>query len=174
MKKLLLIALLAIGVTAQAQTTVPQKVYVTGGSFTGTQTVSIANTPTNVNVTTTVSSMPSVTITASTATTVQVIAASTTATVNLNSSAFGSNYHKWIGVQFLATSLSHSDGVIKLQDSNDGTNWNDVSGASITVASGTTSNMIRYTAFTGANLRAVWTKGSNTAGTISAIAILKQ
>lgn len=46
MKKLILIALIALGVTAQSQTTVPLKV---------AGTVSIANTPTNVNTTTTLS-----------------------------------------------------------------------------------------------------------------------
>lgn len=112
-------------------------------------------------------------ISATSALTVQVIS-SVTSTVNLNSSAFGSAGYKWISVQFIATSLDAADGVIKLQDSNDGTNWNDISGASITVASGTSSNMIRYTAFTTSNCRAVWTKGSNTAGTIAAIAVLKQ
>jgi len=58
---------------------------------------------------------------------------------------------------------------IKLQDSNDGSNWNDITGATITVASGTSSNIIRYTAFTGKYIRANWAKGSNTAGTIAAL-----
>ncbi len=68
------------------------------------------------------------TITVFSTLTVQVIS-SVTSTVNLNSSAFGSAGYKWLSVQFIATSLDAADGVIKLQDSNDGTNWNDISGA---------------------------------------------
>lgn len=95
------------------------------------------------------------------------------AAANQTSAGFGSARYKYMSVQFVATSLSHADGVIKLQDSNDGTNWNDITGATITVASGTSSNMIRYTAFTADQVRAVWTKGSNTTGTITVTAIFK-
>lgn len=92
---------------------------------------------------------------------------------NQTSAECGSARYKYVSVQFIATSLNATDGVFKLQDSNDGTNWNDISGATITVASGTSSNMIRYTAFTADKIRVVWTKGSNSTGTISATAIFK-
>ena len=105
---------------------------------------------------------------------VSIVIASTTATANLTSSAFGSEYFNFVSFQLVCTSLNAADGVIKLQDSNDGTNYNDISGATITVASGTSSNMIRYTAYTGRYLKAVWTKGSNTAGTMVGTVVLKK
>lgn len=100
-------------------------------------------------------------------------AASTSGTVNQTSTAVDATKYKWIGLQFLATSLNTADGVIKLQDSIDGTNYNDIAGATITVGSGTSSNMIRYTAHTGKYIRAVWTKGTNTTGTIQSFWMLK-
>lgn len=98
---------------------------------------------------------------------------SASAASNQTSTAFGEARYKYLSVQFVATGLDAADGIIKLQDSNDGTNFNDISGATITVAAGTSSNMIRYTAFTAEKIRVVWTKGSNTTGTISVIAIFK-
>lgn len=74
---------------------------------------------------------------------------------------------KFVSMQIICTGLDHADGVIKLQDSDDGTNWNDVTGATITVNSGTSSNMIRNSVHTGKFVKAVWTHGTNTAGTIT-------
>lgn len=101
----------------------------------------------------------------------QAIPAGTAGNANNTTGSFNDSrmLYGFASLQFVGTSLSASDGVIKLQDSNDGTNWNDISGASITVASGTSSNMIRYTAFTGKYIRANWAAGSNVSGTISAL-----
>ena len=102
------------------------------------------------------------------------IAAGTVATSNQTSSVFDKPNYKWVAFQFNATSLNAADGVIKLQDSLDGTNWNDITGATITVATGTSTNMIRYTAFTGSFIKAVWTKNSVSAGTISGNFLFKK
>jgi hypothetical protein len=106
----------------------------------------------------------------------QPIAAATAANANNTAGTYqdAGKIYTFASLQFIATGLDASDGVIKLQDSNDGTNWNDISGATITVAIGTSSNMIRYTAFTGEYIRANWAKGANTTGTISAIFVFKR
>lgn len=88
------------------------------------------------------------------------------------SNVLGASY-KYVAFQLNATSLDAADGSIKIQDSLDGTNFSDITGASITVASGTSVNMIRDTAFTGKYIRAVWTKGSNTAGTLQGLLFFK-
>ena len=106
------------------------------------------------------------------------IPTATTAAVNFTSTAFYNEVimanSDTLSLQFIAASLDQADGVIKLQDSNDNSNWNDISGATITVASGTSSNMIRYTSFASAFIRCVWTKGTNTTGTITAIANINE
>lgn len=101
----------------------------------------------------------------------QAIASGTAANANNTAGSYNDErmIYGFVSLQFVGTSLSAADGVIKLQDSNDGTNWNDITGATITVASGTSSNMIRYTAFTGKYIRANWAAGSNASGTMSAL-----
>lgn len=104
-----------------------------------------------------------------------IAAAATAANANLTtaaSNALGAPY-KYVALQMNATGLDAADGVIKLQDSLDGTNFTDISGASITVASGASINMIRNTAFTGKHVRAVWTKGANAAGTFELLLMFK-
>lgn len=109
----------------------------------------------------------------SNATPVDPIAASTTAAANKNGTTIDGSGFKYASFQLNGTSLSAADGVFKLQDSNDGTNWNDITGATITVQSGTTTNMIRYTANCGRFIRPVWTANSNVSGTIQVIATFK-
>lgn len=106
----------------------------------------------------------------------QAIAAGTSATSNNTAGAYEDSrmIYGFVSLQFVATGIDAADGVIKLQDSNDGSNWNDITGATITVAAGTSSNMIRYTAFTGKHIRANWAKGSNAAGTIAAVFTFKK
>lgn len=101
----------------------------------------------------------------------QAIASGTSASSNNTAGAYEDSrmIYGFVSLQFVATGIDAADGVIKLQDSNDGTNWNDITGATITVAAGTSSNMIRYTAFTGKYIRTNWAKGSNSAGTIAAV-----
>lgn len=91
--------------------------------------------------------------------------------------AVGKKY-KSFSFQFVVDGLNASDGVIKLEDSNDGVNWNTITAdgdeASITTASGSASYMIRcIDAFVSNYVRAVWTKGTNSAGTIKAIVNFK-
>lgn len=103
-----------------------------------------------------------------------ILAALTEANQNRTSSTLGGKRASTnVSVQLIASSLNAADGVFKLQDSVDNENWNDISGASITVASGASSNMIRYTAWTSPYLRAVWTKNSVTQGNIKIVASTK-
>lgn len=101
------------------------------------------------------------------------IPSSTVSTADFSGAAIEATGYRWVGVQFVATNLNTADGVVKIQDSINGTEFNDITGASITVASGTTSNMIRYTSFTGKYVRVLWSKGTNTAGTMKADVLLK-
>lgn len=108
-------------------------------------------------------------------TTLQATAVSSqTANANYTSAAYGTARYTMAALQFVCTTCSAADGVVKIMDSIDGTNYNDISGATITVASGTTSNMIRYTAFTGNFLKVVWDKGSNTTGTLVGTLLFKR
>ena len=106
----------------------------------------------------------------------QPIASGTAANANNTAGSYqdAGKIFTFVSLQFVGTSLSAADGVIKLQDSNDGSNWNDITGATITVASGTSSNMIRYTAFTGEYVRANWAAGSNASGTIAGTFVFKR
>lgn len=77
-----------------------------------------------------------------------------------------------IGLQVVGTGLSTSDSTVTLQQSNDGTNWDSVldgGGAvfTITMASGTTSQSAILTNMSMGFLRAVYTKNTNAAGTIT-------
>lgn len=67
--------------------------------------------------------------------------------------------------QFLATSLSAADGVLKIQESNDDTNYVDISGATITLASGSSAPTLTYTSVRTRYIRFVWSKGTNASGT---------
>lgn len=67
-------------------------------------------------------------------------------------------------LQVIAAGLSHADATMKVQESNDGTNWVDVSGATITLASGASSPVLAWTPRC-RYARTVYTKGANTAGT---------
>jgi hypothetical protein len=101
------------------------------------------------------------------------VAAGTSAAASFNSSAIDTIGYQYLSVQINATSLSAADGIVKLQDSNDGTNWTDITGATLTLAAGSSPNMIRDTANTGRYIRAVWTFGTNASGTLQMIYCLK-
>ena len=77
-----------------------------------------------------------------------------------------------IGLQAVGTSLSTSDSTVTLQQSNDGTNWDSVldstgSTFTITMASGDSSQSTVLTNMAMGFLRAVYTKNTNAAGTIT-------
>lgn len=73
---------------------------------------------------------------------------------------------KYVGVQAVAAALTHNDGVLKLQDSIDGANWEDVPTATKTFTSPADSVIFRITNHSAKHMRVVYTKGSNTAGTV--------
>lgn len=73
-----------------------------------------------------------------------------------------------MALQIVATGLNAADATVKVQESNDGTNWVDVSGASITLASGASYPVLSITPRCRFN-RYVYTKGTVSAGTFSGI-----
>ncbi len=77
------------------------------------------------------------------------------------------SYHKTVIVQIDAVGLDQADGNLKIQESlNGGTTWIDVAGANVTMAAGASSELISIQDFSGKLLRAVWSNGTNAAGTI--------
>lgn len=101
-------------------------------------------------------------------------ATGTVATNNITSDPQPGMSFNWAALQLIAVNFNTADATIKLQDSIDGLNWNDVDGATITIASGGSSNIIRYTNFATGYIRAVFSKGTNSAGTLSAILFFKE
>lgn len=95
------------------------------------------------------------------------------ATANINSNSVDLNgYVVRQGMSFTAntTSFSAADATVKLQHSNDNTNWTDVTDGSITIASGTASQTLTPITLLGTRyLRIVYTKNTNAAGTITVI-----
>lgn len=100
------------------------------------------------------------------------------ATVNQAGDAIatGGNFTKCgnIGLQAIGTGLNTSDSTVTLEQSNDGVNWDDVYDSTgvvftLTMASGTTSQSQVLTNMAMAYLRGVYTKNTNSAGTISII-----
>lgn len=83
---------------------------------------------------------------------------------------------KMLTAQFDFSSIDVADGVAKLQDSVDGaaSSWCDIPDASVTPNTGASSNIIRVTHFTAKYVRAVWTKNSNTTGTVTVKIMQKQ
>lgn len=75
-----------------------------------------------------------------------------------------------IGMQVVATALSSADSVVKLQHSNDGTNFADITDASLTLAAGASTPVLSPIAMIGMRYyRAVYTKNTNAAGTVKVI-----
>jgi hypothetical protein len=100
------------------------------------------------------------------------------ATANINSEVFDimchTNIYGVMGVQVNTASFNAADATLKIQHSNDATNWIDVTDGSITIASGTNSaTLTPITQLAMRYYRAVYTKNSNTAGTIQVIISLK-
>lgn len=79
-----------------------------------------------------------------------------------------------IGVQVIGASLNAADSTVTLQQSNDGTNFDDVLNAdgtvfTITMASGSTNQCEILTNQAFMYLRATYTNGTNSAGTITVL-----
>lgn len=95
------------------------------------------------------------------------------ATANINSEAFdmdGQRSGRNMSFQVNATSFNASDATVKIQHSNDNSNWADVTDGSLTIASGTTSQVLTpITNLATRYYRIVYTKNSNSAGTITVI-----
>lgn len=77
-----------------------------------------------------------------------------------------SNYSK-LYISVLAASLDAADATLQLQASSDGTNFADVSGESITLASGTSNDHFIIENAPYAYFRLVYSEGSNTTGTVT-------
>jgi len=76
--------------------------------------------------------------------------------------------HTLIEVHAVWTGLDAADAVVKLQTSNDGTNWADVTGATITLATTpASSDFINYLRHGGEFIRWDYDPGTVTAGTLA-------
>lgn len=95
------------------------------------------------------------------------------ATANINSETFdmdGQRSGRNLSFQVNATSFNASDATVKIQHSNDNSNWADITDGSLTIASGTTSQILTPISLLGARYyRIVYTKNTNSAGTITVI-----
>lgn len=83
-------------------------------------------------------------------------------------------FAKFVGVQVNGVNVSAADTIVKIQDSIDGINFTDITGASITLASGSSSNMYRISNFSGRFVKAVLVVGSSVVGTIEVLCIAKK
>lgn len=100
------------------------------------------------------------------------------ATSNINSEVIDIMYYALkygvMGIQVNTASFNAADATVKLQHSNDATNWIDTTDGSITIASGTNSaTLTPVTQLAMRYYRIVYTKNSNSAGTIQVIVSLK-
>jgi len=95
------------------------------------------------------------------------------ATANINSEAFdmdGQRAGRNMSFTANTTSFNQADATVKIQHSNDNSNWADVTDGSITIASGTASqNLTPITNLAMRYYRIVYTKNTNSAGTITVI-----
>lgn len=95
------------------------------------------------------------------------------ATANINSEAFdmdGQRAGRNMSFTVNSTSFNAADATVKIQHSNDNSNWADVTDGSITIATGTASQSLTpITNLAMRFYRIVYTKVSNTAGTITVI-----
>ena len=76
-------------------------------------------------------------------------------------------------VQYVWSGASATNATIKLQQSNNGTNWHDISGSSVTVAAASGAGLVEMSGITTALIRAVFTRNAETTGTITAHFMLK-
>lgn len=96
------------------------------------------------------------------------------ATANINSETLDlAGYKMNIGVlsfTAITTGFNSATATVKIQHSNDNSNWEDVTDGSITIASGSAAQSLTPITYAGMRYyRIVYTKNSNSAGTIQVI-----
>lgn len=96
------------------------------------------------------------------------------ATANINSEAVSTDGTPTktlnIGWQVNAVGFNQATATVKLQHSNDNVNWADITDATLTLASGTSSQIQSPITNIGSKwLRAVYTKNTNSAGSLTVI-----
>lgn len=103
----------------------------------------------------------------------EAIPAATVATANFTSSTFDMSLVAFqlgnIGFQINATGLSTADSTVKMQHSNDATNWVDVDNSTLTLAAGTSTQTLLMINQSFVYYQVVYTKNTNSAGTIQSI-----
>lgn len=87
-------------------------------------------------------------------------------TLNKISSQFAQANVKYIAVQVISKNFTAGTATIKIQDSLNGENFNDIDGGSITIDTGTNSNMIRYWTYAATFLKVVLTRNGVAGGTM--------
>jgi len=92
--------------------------------------------------------------------------------LNSSSAVDGSSYQQ-VGVQVVHADISTTSAIYELQVSNDGSNWDSVSGSSTTVTTGSGSNSIDIDPFQYAYIRVTTTTASK-AGTLTPRVMLKK
>ena len=78
-----------------------------------------------------------------------------------------------LNMQVITASFSTADATIKLQQSNNGTDWDDITDSQLTLASGSASQSLVVTYLASSFIRAVFSKGTNAAGTFQVILSFK-
>lgn len=106
---------------------------------------------------------------------ITLIDSATSANQNINTESIDMTLYQLAYVQILTSGLNASDGVFKLQDSQDNVNWHDIPSATVTVLSAAPSHIIRVaTPIVAGYMRGVWTKNTVNAGTIQVLVNLKK
>lgn len=98
---------------------------------------------------------------------------STAATADITGGTFEvrkGNAQGNIGMQVIGTGLNSADSSVKIQQSNDGVNWLDLAGSSLTLAAGTATQITTpITNCAMAYYRVNFAHGTNSAGTVQVI-----
>jgi len=95
------------------------------------------------------------------------------ADTSVNSSNVVVSNHDLGHVSLHWSGASHTDATMKLQRSNDGTNWVDVPSSSMTLGAAAGTDDIALDNIGFAFIRSVYVKGSNTSGSVSLLFVFK-
>jgi hypothetical protein len=76
-------------------------------------------------------------------------------------------------VHIVWTGASHTDAVLKIQESVDGTNWEDIASMTHTLSTAAGAKLLRLGDLDSPYLRANYAKGSNTTGTVTCFYYVK-